>query len=357
MAKLELYQDNGYVNVRSIIEYAREKKIMFVLTYGGRGAGKTYTILLELPRLGLSFFHLRRRQDTIDILNKPAFNDYVTKINPAEGTDIEPFPLTKKSAGYYHTETDENGKRSPVGELLGMTISLSTFATYRSVGLSEWPVIFYDEYIPQLEEQRIKHEGTAFFNLVESINRNRELKGIPPVTVFGTANPNNIANPIFMELPIVENAMKMKEKGLEWMEIRRKNGQSILLIDFFKSPISKKKAETALYSVSQDEDFIAMAIGNKFSYNDTSEVRSDDLRQYKPVAQLGEMVFYRHKSEKGFWYVSFHKSGNIPYYNLDTLGANRFKRAYTAFFRAYLNQKVSFENYTLKAMLDNTYKF
>ena len=46
MAKLELYQDNGYVNVRSIIEYAREKKIMFVLTYGGRGAGKTYTTLL-----------------------------------------------------------------------------------------------------------------------------------------------------------------------------------------------------------------------------------------------------------------------------------------------------------------------
>ena len=58
MAKLELYQDNGYVNVRSIIEYAREKKIMFVLTYGGRGAGKTYTTLLELPRLGLPFFQV-----------------------------------------------------------------------------------------------------------------------------------------------------------------------------------------------------------------------------------------------------------------------------------------------------------
>ena len=100
-----------------------------------------------------------------------------------------------------------------------------------------------------------------------------------------------------------------------------------------------------------------MAIGNKFSYNDTSEVRSENLNQYKPVAQLGEMVFYRHKSEKGFWYVSFHKSGNIPYYNLDTLGARRFKRDMTGFFRAYLNQKVSFENYTLKSMLDNTYKF
>ena len=50
-------------------------------------------------------------------------------------------------------------------------------------------------------------------------------------------------------------------------------------------------------------------------------------------------------------------AGNIPYYNLDTLGANRFKRTYTAFFRAYLNRKVSFENYTLKSMIDNTYKF
>ena len=354
--KLNLYQPSGYVDVASIIRYAQEKKIMFVLTYGGRGAGKTYTTLLELPRLGLQFFHLRRRQETVDLINRPEFSDYTNKINPREGTDIAPFRVNKKSAGYYHSTTDENGQLKPEGELLGMTVSLSTFATYRSVGLNEWPVIFYDEYIPQLEESKIKHEGTAFMNLVESINRNRELEGRPPVIVFGAANTNNIANPIFMELELVEKAMKMKEKGLEYMEVRRRNGQSILLIDFYKSPISAKKAETALYGVSTDEDFNQMALSNKFSYNDTSEVCPQNLSQYKPVSSLGEMVFYRHKSLKGFWYVSFHRSGNIPHYNLDTLGATRFKRDHTAFFRAYLNQKVSFENYTLKAMLDGTYK-
>lgn len=345
--KLKLYLPSGYIDWNAIFEYAKKKGLYFIYTWGGRGSGKTYGMLKYLAEQDEIFIHMRRTEKTLTYINKPELSDYTNKINPKEGTDLIPKMIAKPVAGYYHM--DEEGKAT--GSPVGYTAALNTFAKLRSVGgLDLAKKLFYDEFIPQLEEKAIMHEGSAFMNLLETVNRNRELEGEEPLIICGCSNSNDIANPIFMELRLVEKVARMVKREIEVLEIPERK---ILLINFEKSPISQKKGETALYQTNVDSDFARMALGNKFAYNDMSDVQSENLSQYKPVVAVGECVFYRHKSGNGQWYVSFHLQGSPEVLNPDTIGFERFKKNYRGFIRAYIANKVIFENYTCKSMTHN----
>ena len=331
-----LYTKAGYVNWEAVLN----RGFPFTFCVGGRGTGKTYGLLNYCVENKIRFIYLRRTQKQLDIIHKPEFSPF-KPINEDKGLNIQPIKFTKDNSAFYNCIIDEKGKYLPQGDLLGYTAALSTFSSLRSFDASDVDMIIYDEFIPERHEKRIKHEASAFFNAIETVNRNRELKGKPFTNVVCLANSNDAANPLFMELELVDIALKQIDNRTEvYTDVNR----GLLLINLLKSPISKEKQNTALYRLTHNTSFYNMAVSNDYVYNIPSNIGSKILIQYVPIIQIGEICIYKHKSDLEY-YVTKHKSGTIPYYNTDDTSLLRVRRRYRHIVIAYLQNKVVFENY------------
>lgn len=84
----KLYQPSGYPD----IEYLLNKGLPFMWLIGGRGIGKTYTILetIVLNR-HTKIILLRRKASEVKKLSTEAFNVF-KKLNSDKGIDIRPYP-------------------------------------------------------------------------------------------------------------------------------------------------------------------------------------------------------------------------------------------------------------------------
>ena len=188
---MSLYLDNGYLDVAKILSY----KIPFTWVVGGRASGKTFGALKTLYETNTRFMLMRRTQAQVDLINKPEFNPYKA-VNAYIGSDVTVKPISKYNSKMieYDGENDR---------LIGYTCALSTIANMRGFDASDIDVLLYDEFVPEKHERALKYEGSAFANAYESLGRNREVQGRPPLQVLGLANAFNIANPIFLEFGLV----------------------------------------------------------------------------------------------------------------------------------------------------------
>lgn len=299
---MKLYLDNDYVNASELLD----SPYPFIFGTGARGIGKTYGVLsqlvLRMDGSGRRFIYLRRTNSQIELLLKPEFNPYKS-INADMDLDIIPAKISKNSSGFYHSTTNEDGEIIPVGDPLGYIFALSTFFNMRSVDFSDVDVIFYDEFIPEGIERKLQGEGEAFLNLIETVGRNRELKGLPPLKVICMSNSNKLENALYMELHLVNKAVKMQEQGLELMELK---DRGILLVMFSESKISQKKKDTSLYVMTKDSDFYGMAVENQFTKDDQSLVKKRiNLNEYRPIVKItdkiGDMTILKHKSDVRYY--------------------------------------------------------
>ena len=332
----KLYLHSGYLNWDVVFRY----NVPFNFVVGGRGTGKTYGILKYSIDHHKRFIYMRRTQKQLDIISKPEFSPFKA-INNDSSHNIAPFPVTSYNSAFFESEIDKAGKIHAKGDLLGYTAALSTFSSLRSFDMSDVELLIYDEFIPERHERLIKNEASAFFNAIETINRNRELKGDPPVTVVCLANSNDAANPIFAELGMIDLALRQIDNGKEVFLDRNKG---LLLLTLVRSPVAKEKQNTALYTLTRDKAFSRMALGNEFTENVPSKISSEKLIQYYPLVAVGEIVIYRHKSKSQF-YVSFHRSGSPDTYGEDETDVKRFSLKYRFLYVAYMQDCVLFENY------------
>ena len=283
-------------------------------------------------------FHVIK--DWLHLINKPEFNPYKA-INQDLGADIQVKSISKYNSRIF--EPAEDGE-----QLLGYTCALSTISNMRGFDASDCKLLIYDEFIPERHERPIKAEGSCFLNAYESINRNRELRGDPPLQVLGLANAFNIANPIFMELGLVGRCEKMKNNDQEFfMDPER----GILLVLLQRSRISKAKADTALYRLSSGS-YKDMALSNDFIYNNSDSIKAQALKEYKLLCTVGEISIYRHKFKREY-YVSEHRTGTAPLYKSDEVGIMRYRRKYGLILApAYINNRVIFENILTKSLFE-----
>lgn len=333
---MSIYLENGYLDIEKILSY----KMPFSWIIGGRATGKTFGSLRFAYESHTRFILMRRTQAQIDLINKPEFNPYKA-INQELGTDIQVKSISKYNSKIF--EPAEDGE-----QLLGYTCALSTISNMRGFDASDCKLLIYDEFIPERHERPIKAEGSCFLNAYESINRNRELKGEPPLQVLGLANAFNIANPIFLELGLVGRCEKMKNAGQEFfMDPER----GILLVLLQHSRISKAKADTALYRLSSGS-YKDMALSNDFIYNNSDSIKAQALKEYKLLCTVGEISIYRHKSKREY-YVSEHRTGTAPLYKSDEVGIMRYRRKYGLILApAYVNNRVIFENILTKSLFE-----
>ena len=291
----DLYLPSGYLDAKKIIDLPQP----FVFCVGGRGTGKTFGALKACHENYRGHFQfLRRTQTELDNISNNINNPFKA-LNLAFGWDV-----TIKGAKNYAVIMEGD-------ETIGKMFALSTVANIRGFDASETDLIIYDEFIPEAHKAAIKNEHTAFLNFYETVNRNRELQGKPPVKIRCFSNSNDILNPLIVGLELVSAFDKMRKKG---NEIYIDNKRGMALIDLQNSPISKQKEKTALYRFSGTGDFYNMAISNKFN-SPLSVPVSRPLKEYFPLFVVGEICIYKHKSN-GRFYVTQKISGTPKKYSL-----------------------------------------
>lgn len=337
-----LYLDNGYINQDAIISSAEN----FIFEIGPRGTGKSYGILKHILEHCGTFLLLRRTQTEADIIGTEITNPFKALMNDTPGLQIHPASVSKNISAFMK----DTGEETPPVRI-GYLAALSTFANIRGADLSDVEIIFYDEFIPEKHQRPIKDEFRALMNVFETINRNRELKNLPPAKMVCAANSNDIANPIFIGLEIVDRIAKMMQKGIEFY---KDPARSLAVYMFMKSPISEQKAETALYKLTQGNDFQNMAIRNMFNL-DTRYIKSRNLKEYKPIVKIGELCIYEHKSRREY-YARSGASGTIPHvFTTSDTDRKRFIKTYNYLYLRYLSGHMFFENSTCQILFEKSF--
>ena len=326
---MNLYLKSGYLNTEDII---MRTPYPFIFIWGGRGTGKTYGSLKTMYEYDKRFFYFRRTQRQADIISTPQQNPF-NKLNKDQGWNVE---IKSAGQGIYLFQEDE--------KILGQIGALSTFANFRSVEASDITHVIYDEFMPEKHQQKIRQEGEALLNLYETINRNRELGDVPedPVKLILLSNANDIGNPIFMELGLVNIAARMQERK-QLYYINRDRG--LLLINMDNSPISAQKRKTALGKLLEgtDSEFGSMAYDNAFVDDSIAVIRSRNLRGYVPLVTVAGVTIYKHKSN-GLYYATEHSSGSPEVFSTAEASIEKFRKKYWYLWACYLDNDIEFEN-------------
>lgn len=336
-----------YVNVWDY----KSKEYPFQIFIGGRGVGKTFGALAGCLDLDSKFIYMRRTAQEVDLMLDSEHGEGANPFKPLNKMykrDIGLSRIVKNLAGIYNREMIDD-KLSPVGAPIGYSVALSTIASIRGIDFSDAEVCIYDEFIPEKHVRRIKNEGTALFNAYETMNRNRELAGLPPMLLFLLANSNDIYNDIFIELGIVSSIEKMVRKNKRDLYLSDR-GLAVHLLEN-NTEFTDAKAETALYKLTAGTTFSDMALSNSFAYEDFSLIGRQRLDGYRPVCSIGKATIYMKKGES-FVYVSYAQA-KAQRYNIDNESdrlcfysdhGRRLKQYYT-------NGLICFESYELKRVI------
>lgn len=347
MTKLNLYDVNGYVNIKGILKTGYP----FIFMWGGRGTGKTYGILKHAVESGEKFIYMRTRQNQADMIRTPEFNPF-KQYNEDSGRRITPYPINKLYSAFYDTTFDEKEKKWKMdGEPLGYTASLATISNLRGFGAADVKLLFYDEFIPEKTETPLRNALSALLNGYETINRNRELTGEEPLQMICASNSENANCDIFAKLGLIKKVTDMHKTGQEYSMLQ---DRGILLINLVNSPISKEKSQTAVYRmVGTDSDFYKMSIQNDFYAEDYSDIKSMPISEYNPVVQVGEITVYEHKHRNDLYITQHNQGSPLDTYTTSTRDLSAFRRKYIWVWSEYLNGNVKFSDVESKYLLDN----
>ena len=334
-----LYLKSGYLDFDHIEKVANGNDINFIVLIGKRQVGKTYGTLDLMLRRGYYFALLRRTADemkfiTVDVNNPFEKLPYNIKIETESKYTAK---ITR-----FDTENDNETR-------IGSVMALSTVAKIRGFDGSRYSQLVYDECIPETHVIRLRNEGDAFLNCYTTIAGNRELEGAPPLRAWLLANSNDIGAPILSALGIADIVERMSYSKQE-MAVLADRG--IMIILPASEAVTDRRTKTALYkAVGTDSDFAKMSLQNEFSYNDASDVRRVDIRQYKPLVDVaGLFTIWEHK-DGNTAYVSTPSAAQFPYaYENTERGRREFRNAFPDARALYLNGGVSFQSVGVKSL-------
>lgn len=328
----------------------------FQVYIGGRGIGKTYSSLRntifeadmtrKIPEPYNKFMYMRRIAKDIELCASEISNPF-KRINRDCGSNV--YAEFQRKDGYAVFKDDiinVDGEDLPA--YLGYGAALSTFSGLRGVDFSDVTTIVFDEFIAERHVRRIKDEGKVFLNMYETVNRNRELQGEPPVKVLLLANSISLASGILLEIGAVPIIASMIEKGQSRATVKER-GLYIELVD--SSKVAELKNETALYKLTKGTDFSREAIMNQFTQDNLDLAKKVRINEYKPIFNFCDFTYYKHKSRDEYYIAKRKDKAPVKF------GSGDVDRLQTAFKWMYNNlvvsRKVFFDDYATKLVFDN----
>ena len=325
---MKIFKESGYVNVGGILD----EGFPFVFIVGARGTGKSFDALDDSVEKDEPFLYMRRTQSQCDLISKPEFSPF-KPINEIRNRDVKVKSVSRYNSMFY----------SEIGDKIkihGYTCALSTISNMRGFSATEIKRFIYDEFIKEKHEKPLKNEGEALLNAYETVNRNRELEGLPALQFLGLANSNDISNPIFEELKLIRIADKLQRSGhMIWTDDKR----GIMIVMLSNSPISQRKRNTALYRLTKGSEFSNMALDNDFNV-DRCSIKPRPINEFVPVCNVGELYFYRHKSESRLYCTTFKNGVFKKVFNLSDVGKMHYKQIFYHHWDMYIEGRIDFED-------------
>lgn len=333
----------------------------FQFFVGGRGTGKTYSMLggaIEGEVTGRFMYSRVTDKEYQVLLDKKGVEgaNPFKRYNKDNSTNYGLCKINSALSGIYNREATDTGLLLPKGQPIGYGAALYNIADLRSLDFFDVTDWLIDEFILEKHKQGMKDMADAFFNGYETINRNRELEvePLPPVNVYACSNSNNIYNDMFKGLGIVADVEKMvRKKQTDKYYKNRK-----LAIHLLKnSPIfEEKKKQTALYCLASGTKFAEMALNNQFVYDDFSLVGYKRLNDYAPVVNItkGDLEYsiYRRKGTRDM-HVTYYKAKYVETFDVTKAQEKaHFKKEFgNLLYPKFLKGCLTFETYELKAEL------
>lgn len=349
---MNIYKKDGWLDVPKLVRIADSNHINFIFIIGARRTGKTYGIFThfidDVFAMNENIVYMRRTLTQLYSVMAEKKNPWID-VN----TDFKKCLYFRSVKGEKDRIILEEELPDGTTEYRGEAFALTTMQNNRGFSGTEFTEGLYDEFIPESMSKRMYGEEEAFLNAVETISSNRELKGQKPFRWWLTSNSNTLDNPIINAFDLLPYLERMKKKKQEYA-LLADAGIMIILIN--KSPISKKKEATALYkALNRKSKFARMALDNDFAYDDTSDVKSENLREFKLLCTIGNFGIYEHKSEARI-YVCEHISGSCHDNFEDTeLGRNQFKTFYSFIYNFIITNRITYQNMNCKFYIDKIF--
>lgn len=261
----------------------------FTFIIGGRGIGKTYSAIgkgvLEFEN---AFLYLRNTKEQLQE-SCGAFGNPFKKWAADHDRDIK----LERERNHAVIKEYKNDGQKVINYDIGAGANLSTFENLRGVDLSNIGYILFDEFI---ENRTLTFDQFhAFLHMYETVNRNRELEGLPPVICVLLSNAQRLGNPIlrgFNLIPVIEGMQKAGQRSYASGNIR---------IELPFSEVSEEKRKTALYQAVNGTDFNSEALDNNFINDSFTNVKKVNISEYTPVICIDNIYIYKHKSDGTFY--------------------------------------------------------
>ena len=250
---------------------------------GGRGIGKTYSLLSFMIESGKPFLYVRNTAVQMEE-SATNFGNPFKRISLDKGLDI----FMKAEKKHYNIIDRSSGE----DVVIGYGAALSTFSNMRGVDLSDVAYIAFDEFI---ERRKLGfNQFDNFQQMYETINRNRELQGGEPLRAYLLSNSQTLQNDILMGYGLIDRIQQMKERK---EKIFRQPG---LFLELPESEVSLAKANTANYKLIKGTNSAREALENEFTADSYKNVGQKNINEYRPLCYAERdgyaLYFWRHKS-------------------------------------------------------------
>lgn len=312
-------------------EYLIKMHCPFIFAVGARGIGKTYSAISYLIKNDIKFVFVRRSKVQADFISSDVshvLKPYLLDIGQWEQCTTTGL----KDIGYLYYIGDK---------LVGMCTSLSMVANIRGFDGQDFDAIVFDEFIPKKGERVTCDEGAAICDLYETVNRNRELEGRPPVKLICLSNSNSGNNPLFNYFNLANTYAQLQKKE---KEVYINNERACCIVRYDASPISAEKKQTALYKFTKGTKYYDMAVDNIAEDISDFNPVTVNIKEYSPIVKYGEIVIYKHKADRIF-YVTRKLTGVCREITADNKGQYALQHDYWSLKEHYINNKVQFTDY------------
>lgn len=303
---------------------------------GGRGIGKTYSAIDFVVNSEKKFIYMRNTAVQLKECTT-AFGNPFKRWNLDHGRNIVIESEGMHSVILDYDELGETAKE------IGYAVALSTFENLRGVDLSDVEYVLFDEFIERRTLTFAQFE--TFANFYETVNRNRELQGMPPLIVIMLSNAQKLSNPILAGYNLIGVIEDMMRNG-HWYF---KNKYLSILLP--RSEVSEAKRQTANYMLTAGTKFADEALNNEFSYDSFAGIVKRNINEYRPLCAIDDIYIYRHKSN-GMYYVCRIYAKNIQEFTVKD-SKSHFLRAYGMMLRDNMSVgKVEYSDFTVKMQLE-----
>lgn len=346
-----------FYDIRHDLEAYPDAAIYIVI--GGRGTGKTYSSLRYVTDENQKFIFMKRTNKDVDLMcqNPKRDQKFDVELSPYKSLNrdynynIHAIKLYEGFGGFWKCDTDGE----PIGDPRGYILSFNAVSKFKGFDLSECDYIIFDEFIPLPYERVNRHEGIELLDLYRTVGRANNIINGKILKLICLANATTVSCPVINDFELTDTIVGMQARGESalYLDDRAIFIRIVPDINGFR----EKESQNPIYKAMRGTKWAQMSLDNEFAYNDFSNVRRRNLKNYRCLCHVRNKLkdYYIYVGDQGY-YMTYQRS-NTYEFDYDLNLENDQKRFYAEMdidLRAdCIDGRMKFETYEMYDLIIN----